>query len=192
MTDDDTDTDDTEDYSTTADPVLVALELCRIASNPKTIASAVKRLRRLDRQYSETEAKCAALAAQAQQTATALEERAAELAAREAALDARETAFAVSIAEARDNLRQYHDSLAQEDRRVRYRILSHADLLHGYNSRLQDLPDWPAIKQMIPGLPADLPAAPAAEVITSEVREDWAGNVFVPGSSLTRTVRGAA
>jgi hypothetical protein len=63
-------------------------------------------------------------------------------------------------------------------------------LLHGFNERLQDLPDWPVIKQMIPGLPADLPA-PTAEVVSENVREDWTGHIFTPGSSLTRSINKA-
>jgi hypothetical protein len=193
--DDDTDTDNTEDF-TTADPVLVALELCRIASNPKTIASAVKRLRRLDRQYAETEVKCAALAAQAEQTATALEERAAELAARETALDKRESEFAISIEETRDHLRGYYDSIAEADRHLRYRILSHADLLHGYNAQLQDLPSWPQIRQLVVGLPPDPPSLgrevvspPRIDVFSdtsNDPHADRHGNVFL--GSLSRDV----
>src|SRR6516164_9708260 len=96
MTDDDTDTDDTEDYFTTADPVLVALELCRIASNPKMIARAVKRLRRLKAQYADIQTKCEALTTHAEETKAALDERAAELDAREAAITKREDELVAS------------------------------------------------------------------------------------------------
>jgi hypothetical protein len=69
--------------------------------------------------------------------------------------------------------------------------MASADLLHGFNAQLQSLPSWQQIKQMVPDLPADLPAAPVAEIISENVREDWSGNIFSP-STLTRTVRGAA
>jgi len=36
-------------------------------------------------------------------------------------------------------------------------------------------------------LPDDLPAAPPAEV-SENVSEDWTGNVFTPGSTLTRSI----
>jgi ABC-type transporter Mla subunit MlaD len=169
-----------------ADPVLIALQLCTIANN-KTLAAAVKKLDRLDRQYADTQDKLASLTAQAAELETALTQRAAELDARAATITKREDEHAAAIEEARDHLRAYYDRIADMDRRIRYRILSSANLLHGFNERLQDLPSWPAIKQMIPGLPPDPPAAPAPEVVTQEVREDWAGSVFAP-STLTRTV----
>jgi hypothetical protein len=52
--DDDTDTDGSDrGHSPPAvDPVLVALQLCALANN-KTVASAIKKLRRLDRQYAD-------------------------------------------------------------------------------------------------------------------------------------------
>jgi hypothetical protein len=66
-------------------------------------------------------------------------------------------------------------------------------MLHGFNEQLQDLPSWQQIKQMVPGLPDDLPAASPAEIISQEnVREDWSGNVFVPGSTVTRTINKVA
>jgi hypothetical protein len=142
----------------------------------------------LGRDIDAAEQKLAALTARTEQRQAALVEREAELAARSAEIERRETELEASLREAQDYLRQYHNNLAQEDRRIRYRILSSADLLHGYNERLQELPDWPAIKQMIPGLPADLPAAPPAEVVSRETREDWTGHTFIAGSTLTRSV----
>jgi len=149
--------DDTDNYSApAADPVLVALELCKLANN-KTVAAAIKKLRRLDRQFADTQAKVAALTTEAERMEAALAARAAELAAREAEIERRATEFENSLQEARDNLREYHNSITDADRRIRRRILSSADLLVGFNERLQDLPDWPAIRQMVPGLPADPP-----------------------------------
>ena len=168
-----------------------ALALCRIANN-KTVATALKKLRRVNRQIADAEAKVIAVSDQAEQMQAALAEREAQAAEREAEIERRESSFEVSLAEARDHLRAYYDSLADTDRRIRYRILSSADLLHGFNERLQDLPSWQQIKQLVPNLPDDLPAAPPVEVVSENVREDWAGSVFTPGSSLTRTVRGAA
>src|SRR5215472_2942886 len=133
--------DDTDNYSApAADPVLVALELCKLANN-KTVAAAIKKLRRLDRQFADTQAKVAALTTEAERMEAALAARAAELAAREAEIERRATEFENSLQEARDNLREYHNSITDADRRIRRRILSSADLLVGFNERLQDLPD---------------------------------------------------
>ena len=59
---DDDDTDDTE--AIYPDPFITALELCRIASSPKTIATALKRLRRIGRDIDAAEQKLAAVTAQ--------------------------------------------------------------------------------------------------------------------------------
>jgi hypothetical protein len=40
---------------------------------------------------------------------------------------------------------------------------------------------------MVAGLPDDLPA-PAAEVVSENVRQDWTGHNFISGSTLTRSV----
>jgi hypothetical protein len=99
MADDDTidDIDDTAaDYSV-PDPILIALELCRIASSPKTTATAIKRLRRLGRDIDAAEQKLAAVTAAAEQTKAVLDGRAAELDARAAALDVRQTDFETSL-----------------------------------------------------------------------------------------------
>jgi hypothetical protein len=60
--------------------------------------------------------------------------------------------------------------------------------LAGWNPTLQDLPTWDQLRRQIVDLPADLPAAPPVEVVSENMREDWSGNVFVPGSSLTRSI----
>ena len=183
------DTADTDaDYSM-PDPFSLAIELCRIAAKPATYAGAVKKLRKIGKDIAAAEQKLAVLTARTEQTEAALAEHEAELAARSAEIERRESLFEASLAEARDHLRAYYDSLAATDRRIRYRILSSADLLHGFNERLQDLPDWPAIKQMIPGLPADLPAAPPAEVTQETVTQDWTGqHTFIAGSTLSRSI----
>ena len=77
MADDDTidDIDDTAaDYSV-PDPILIALELCRIASSPKTTATAIKRLRRLGRDIDAAEQKLAAVTAKVEQKQTELAAR---------------------------------------------------------------------------------------------------------------------
>jgi hypothetical protein len=199
MVDDDTDDeqiDDTEgaeaDYAM-PDPFSLAIELCRIAAKPATYAAAVKKLRKLGRDIAAAEQKLAALIARTEQTETALAEHEAELAARSTEIERRETEFQASLAEAHATLRASHDSLAQEDRRIRYRILTSADLLHGFSEQLQSLPTWQQIKQMIPGLPADLPPAPAVEVTQENVREDWTGqHTFIVGSTLSRSINKAA
>jgi hypothetical protein len=165
-----------------------AIALCQVAQRAKTVEAALKRLRKIGRDTLVAERKLAAVEARAADTAAALAEREAELAAREAAITKRADEHAAAIEEARDHLRAYYDRIADMDRRIRYRIMASADLLHGFNERLQELPDWPAIKQMIPGLPPDLPAAPAPEAVARETREDWTGHTFIAGSTLTRSV----
>jgi hypothetical protein len=193
--------EDAEDFSAPAmvDPVAAALALTdlvdtlhkayKLAITDKANRARLRAVAKLDRQAAdavavrdEAQAAAAVIVAKIEHDTNALAER-------ERAHDAREAAFEASLREAHDNLRQYYDNLAQEDKRIRYRILSSADLLHGYNARLQELPSWPAIKQMIPGLPADLPATPPAEVVTREVTTDWTGShSFIAGSTLTRSV----
>jgi hypothetical protein len=169
------------------DPFLTAIALCQIAERAKPISAALKRLRKVGRDIVAAEARLAAVTAQVEQKQAALTERESAIAAREVALEGRESELAVSAQEARDNLRGYYNSIAEADRHIRYRILSHADLLHGYNAQLQDLPSWEQLKRMVVGLPDDLPA-PAPQAVTREVTLDWTGNVFVPGSTLTRSV----
>ena len=178
-------------HSTMPDPFALAIGLCQIATNAKAIEPALKRLRKLGRDIAKAEQKLAAATAQTEEKQAALAERLAEIDARERAITDREDTFAASLAEARDNLRAYYDNIAEADRHVRYRVMSYADLLGGFNPTLQDLPTWPQIRQLVADLPEDLPAA--TEVIRQEnAREDWTGNVFVPGSTLTRSISKAA
>jgi hypothetical protein len=169
-----------------------AIALCQVAQRAKTVEAALKRLRKIGRDTLVAEQKLAAIEARAVDTAAALAERAAELDARAAEIERREIEFGNLRREAHEHLRGFYDGLAQEDRRIRFRILSHADLLHGYNERLQELPSWQQIKQMIPGLPADLPAGPVTAIVSENVREDWAGNVFAAGATVTRSINKAA
>jgi hypothetical protein len=121
--------------------------------------------------------------------------RAAELDQRERAIAARENEFTASIEEARDHLRGYYDSVAEADRHLRYRVLNHADLLHGYNSQLQQLPDWSAIRRLVVGLPPDPPplereaaAHPRVDTFSDtsdDPHADRHGHVFL--NTLTRS-----
>jgi hypothetical protein len=174
-----------------ADPVLIALQLCTIANN-KTLAAAVKKLDRLDRQYADTQDKLASLTAQAAELETVLTQRAAELDARERTIIKREDEFASSLEDARRELYAHHNRIAAAHRQLVHRIMSTAGITGNWNFDLQGVPSWEQLKRQIADLPDDLPAAPPAEVVTENVREDWVGHTFVPGSSLTRTIRGAA
>src|SRR5262249_14657168 len=151
------------------DPLALVIELvlavCKIAASPKAAEAALNKIRRAARAAATAEQRSVVAEAQAEQVNAALSERVAALDARAAELDAqaadlspRAAEFETSLAEARDHLRGYYDSVADADRRLRYHVLAHADMLHGFNERLQDLPDWPAIKQMVPGLPDDPPS----------------------------------
>jgi hypothetical protein len=172
-----------------------SLGLCQIANN-KTVATALKKLRRVLRQIADSEAKVIAVQDQAEQTAAAPADREAAIAAREVALDARESKFAASLHEARDDLRGYYDSIAEADRQLRYRILSHADLLHGYNAQLQDLPSWDQLRRLVAGLPDDppplerdvasRPRIDAFSDVSDDPRADRHGAPFL--GSLTRSV----
>jgi hypothetical protein len=171
-----------------------AIALCQVAQRAKTIEAALKRLRKIGRDTLVAEQKLAGLEARAADTAAALAEREAELAARASEIERRETELAASIEEARDNLRAYYDRITEVDRHLRWRVLNHADLLHGYNAQLQDLPDWPVIRRMVAGLPPDPPplerdvAHPRIDALSdtfSDPNADRHGNVFL--GTLTRS-----
>jgi hypothetical protein len=151
-----------------ADPVLIAFTLIDLALNPKAAKAGLKQLVKLNKDIAIAEEKFVNLQSQAATIETALTARAAAIDAREAAITKRETEFAAAIEEARDHLRGFYNSIAEADRHLRYRILSHADLLHGYNAQLQDLPDWPAIRRLVVGLPDD-PAALERNVSHSRI-----------------------
>jgi hypothetical protein len=185
------------------DPFVLAISLCQVAANAKAIEPALKKLRKLGRDLEKAERKLAAVTAQAEQKQTELAARAAAIDERALALDARATEFESSLQEVRDNLAGYYNSIAEADRHIRYRILSHADLLGGYNPALQDLPSWDVLKRLVVGLPDDPP--PLEREITSHLRidafsdtfsdphADRHGNAFL--GSLSRSIehkRGAA
>jgi hypothetical protein len=170
-----------------ADPVLIAFTLIDLALNPKAAKAGLKQLVKLDKDIGVAEQKLAAVTAQTEQKQAMLAERSAALDARERALDERESALAVSAQDVRDELRQHHNRVEQAYRQLVHRIMSTAGILGEWNWDLQSPPSWEQLQRRIANLPPDLPA-PASEAVTREVTQDWAGNVFVPGSSLTRTV----
>jgi hypothetical protein len=197
------DTDDTagnhdnhDDMADFLDHFATAIIALRdLALNAKIKPVELKKRAKHERGLADIQAKCAALTAYAEQTKAALDERAAELAAREAAITKREDEFAASIEEARNHLRGYYNSIAEADRHLRYRVLNHADLLHGYNSQLQELPDWPAIRRLVVGLPPDPPpperdvSYPRIDALSdtfSDPNADRHGNVFL--GTLSRDV----
>jgi hypothetical protein len=198
------DTDDTEDYSAPAlvDPVAAATALTnlvtefskayKLVTTDKAKAAQLRAVDKLDRRAAAAEQKFAAITAQAEQLQAALDARAAELAERERALDAREVAFASQAQDVRDELREHHNHLEQTHRQLTHRIMASAGILGQWNFNLQDPPTWQQLRQLIADLPADLPAAPPAEVISENVREDWAGNVFAAGATVTRSINKAA
>jgi hypothetical protein len=212
MTDDDHDTDDIADehdgnngngYAT--DPhtlgLMIAVTWCRVANN-KTLERTIRKLDRLDRKYADTKDKLTALTAQAAEIETALTQRVAAIDERERAQDARDAAFASQAQDVRAELRGYYNSIASADRHLRYRILSHAGMLSGYNPELQDLATWDQMKRLIVGLPDDPPpierdvTAPlridAFADVCSDPNADRHGNVFL--GTLNRDVshKGAA
>jgi hypothetical protein len=178
--------------ATMPDPFTLAIELCRVAAKPATYAAAVKKLRKLGRDILAGEQKLAALTARTEQTEAEFAARAAELDERSRVLDTREVALASQAADVRDELRQHHARLEQTHRQLIHRIMSTTGILGEWNWNLQSPPTWEQLRQRIADLPPDLPVAPPAEVVSENVQEDWAGSVFTPGSSLTRTMRGAA
>jgi septal ring factor EnvC (AmiA/AmiB activator) len=143
------------------DPFVLALTLCQVASSPKTVEPALKRLRKLGRDIAKAEQKLAAVTAATEQTNAELAARAAAADERDRVADARATAFESELETARAELHTYYNHIAQADRQLRYRIMSHADLLGGYNPQLQDLPSWDVLKRLVVGLPDDPPAARA-------------------------------
>jgi hypothetical protein len=167
--DDDETAEDTEDFSTPAimDPLAVAIAFnnffaegsraYKLVTTDKAKAAALRAADKADRRAAAAEQKFAAITAQAKQVQAALDARAAELDEQARALDARRAAFENELADARDNLRAYYDSIAEADRHVRYRVLSHAGLLSGYNPQLQDLPSWDQLRRLVVGLPEDPP-----------------------------------
>ena len=176
-----------DDDIITTDRFADAIALCQIAKN-KTVATQLKKLRRVNRQIADAEAKVIAVQDQAEQMQAALADREAAIDERERALDARETAFAASAQDVRDELYAHQNRVEQTHRQLVYHIMATAGIAGNWNFDLQDPPTWEQLKRMIANLPDDLPATPSAEVVSENVREDWVGHTFVPGSTLTRSI----
>jgi hypothetical protein len=166
------------DYAAPAEMDLfsAAIALCQIAERSSTIVPALKKLRKLGRDITAAQRKLAAVEGQVEQTNAALAQRAAELDERARTITQREDDFAASIEQARDHLRGYYDSIAEVDRHIRYRILSSADLLSGYNPQLQDLPSWQVLRTMVAGLPPDPP--PLEREVAAHPRIDAFSDTF--------------
>ena len=183
-------------YPAAVDPFLVAIQLCSIATNAKSVAPALKRLRKLGRDIEAAERKLAAVQDRAAQTTAALDQRQAVIEERERALDARIAAFEGELQEAHDSLAAYYNNLADMDRRIRYRIMASADLLAGFNEQLQDLPSWDQLRRLAVGLPADPPplerdvvAHPRVDALSdtfSDPNADRHGNAFL--GTLSRDI----
>jgi hypothetical protein len=190
MSDHDEPIDDTADTEATMpDPFTLAIELCRVAAKPATYAAAVKKLRKLGRDIVAAEQKLSQLQADAAVIAAKAESDASAIAEQSRVLDAREVALASQAADVRDELRQHHARLEQTHRQLIHRIMATTGILGEWNWNLQSPPTWEQLRQRIADLPADLPAASPTETITAEVREDWTGNVFVPNSTLSRSIK---
>jgi hypothetical protein len=185
------DYDDNTEANYSAPTLSAVITLMGALRNRKTVEARARALARINQQIDDATTKLTALTAKAEQDEGALAERAAALDAREAALDARVDWFAASLAEARDELRSYHDQLTQAERQLIHRVMATAGITANWNPNLQSPPTWEQLRRMVADLLADLPAAPPAELVSQEAREDWTGNVFVPGSTLTRSIREA-
>jgi hypothetical protein len=173
------------------DPFVLAISLCQIATNAKTIEPALKRLRKLGHDIEKAEQKLAAVTAQAEQTNAELAARAAALDEDQRAFEGRVTAFESQAADVRDELRKQHAHLEQTHRQLVHRIMSTSGILAEWNPNLQPLPTWEQLRRMIVDLPADLPAPAADRTEVMDAREDWTGHVFVADSTLTRTINKA-
>jgi hypothetical protein len=176
MADDNTDATAAANHSM-PDPFVLAISLCQIATSAKTIEPALKRLRKLGHDIEKAEQKLAAVTAATEQTNAALAQRAAAADERDRALDARATAFEGELQSARDELHNYYRHVQEEDKRLRYRIMSSADLLSGYNPTLQDLPSWDVLRRLVVGLPDD---PPPLERDVSHPRIDPSDTFFDP------------
>jgi hypothetical protein len=190
MADNDIDDEQIENLpAPAADPVLIAFRLIDLALNPKAAKAGLKQLVKLNKDIGLAEEKFVSLQSQAAAIENALTVRAAELDAQARSLDARVAAFESQAADVRDELREHHNRIEQAHRQLVHRIMATTGITGNWNFDLQGVPSWEQLRRQIADLPADLPA-PAAEVVTREVMSDWVGHTFVPGSSLTRTIRG--
>jgi hypothetical protein len=199
------------DVAIVADPVFFAIafhelidkgfKLYREAFTDKTKRAHLKALARAKAQAADAIKLRDAARAETEQTKADDAVRAAALDAQAADLSRRKIEFETSLGEAYATLRASHDNLSEVDRRLRYHVLASADLLHQYNPELQSLPDWPQIRQMVPGLPPDPPSVereePGFRIDTfadtfSDPNADRHGNTFLGTLSRDVSHKGAA
>jgi hypothetical protein len=167
--------DDADDERVSVDPVAAATALAnlvtefskayKLVTTDKAKAAALRAVARLDRQAADAVAMRDEAQAQAAAIVAKVESDTKVLAEREHALEVARGDFETSLQEARDHLRAYHDNIAEADRIIRHRILSHTGLLSGYVPELQDLPTWPQIRRLVVGLPDD-PTSLEREVVS--------------------------
>jgi hypothetical protein len=190
--DDDTDDHDGSGhgYPAAADPVLIALELCKLANN-KTVAAAIKKLRRLDRQFADATAKLADVERQARELVAK-----AESDVKAIRDEAQRRLEAAEAAEQELETREHRIAALE----AAWRMLGEPqDVLSGFRS-----PEFSPLQKarMAHGQPpgrapdpfglshdADEPAAAIDALITRDVgdeRSDHLGNAFAP-STLTRS-----
>jgi hypothetical protein len=170
------------------------LTLLAAVTNPKAARKQVLARRRWERDQAAAEQRLAAVIAQAEQINAKLDARAAELDARDRASDEREAAFERQAAAVRDEQREYGNHLEQVHRRLAHRLMATVGILGEWNWNLQSPPSWAQLRQMIAGLPEDLPAAapePAMRIdafsdVCSDPGADRHGNAFL--GSLNRDV----
>ena len=175
----DDETEDTEDYSPPApDRFADAIALCQIAKN-KTIATALKKLRRVNRQIADAEAKVIAVQDQVEQKEAALAAREAKLDARDTAITRRENEFAASAQDVRDELREHHNRIEQAHRQLVYRLMSTAGILGNWNENLQDLPTWEQLRRQIADLPPDPPTLKQTDAVRIDALSDTSDDPHV-------------
>ena len=180
--------DGDNDERLSVDPVAAALALTdllaefskayKLVTTDKAKAARLRALARLDRRAVAAEQKFAAITAQAEQVQAALDARAAALDEGQRTLEAREAAFASSLADARDELREYHNHLEQTHRQLIHRIMSTAGILGEWSSDLRSPPTWEQLRRLVAGLPDDPP--PPERDIASHPRIDASDTFFDP------------
>jgi hypothetical protein len=183
--------DDTAANYSMPDPFVLAIELCRIASSPKTIAAALKRLRKLGRDIGTAEQKLAAVQAQAAGIVEAAQTEVKAI--RE---DAQRRLEAAATAE--DELVEREQKIARLEAAWRF-IGEPADVMSRFRSpEFSPLQKARVAHGQVPGKDPDRllfsePDAAPVEAIDALIRRDVGdersdhlGNAFSP-STLTRS-----
>jgi hypothetical protein len=181
--DDETDTDDTENFTPAMlDPLAVAIafnnffaegsKAYKLVTTDKAKTAALRAADKADRRAADAAQKFAAITAQAEQVQAALDARAAELDRREAEIARREDELAASAQNVRDELRSYHNHLDETHRQLIHRVMSCSGILSGWNPALQALPTWAQLRRQIADLPDDMPASAVAPVLPIDALSD--------------------